>query len=140
MPTETDPKKEAKKPDEIINTRSRSNGRKSTNFESITDYMKGNTKETLSYIFLVVGLLLLLFDPVSGYGGLILGVISGLYFSDELAYLAKNAKDSIEDFGLVKSLTLGAVLLAIFIKIPFLLIGAAAAVAAKIFLWPKRTG
>lgn len=135
-------KQEGKKPDEIINMRSstRSGNKNASSYDAILDYIKTNTKDSIAYVLMILGILLLMFDSVSAYGGLIIGVVFALYFANELAFATTHAKEFIEEFGLVKSLVLAGTLLALFIKAPFLLIGAAIVLAIKVLVWPGDKG
>ena len=100
-----------------------------SNVESMYNFAKTNTRDTIAYILLLTGLLLLFFSP--GYGGILIGVIFGLYFSQELFDAFKNYDQFIHIHGFVKTLVFGALLLAFFISAPFIFLGAAAAVALR---------
>ena len=100
----------------------------------LLSFMKENTKDTIAYVLLIAGIMMMFFDEVAIYGGLILGVVFGLYFAKELAYLATNAARLIEEEGIPKSLILGALFLIIIIKVPFLFIGAAFVAILRTFI------
>lgn len=102
--------------------------KKNDKVEGMYNYASSNTKDMIAYALLLVGLLLLFAQP-SWYGETLIGVIFGLYFGAEVLSLLQNYQDFIEDQGVVKSLVLGGVLLAFFIKAPFIFIGAAVALA-----------
>ncbi len=91
--------------------------------EGLFSYAKSNTKDTVAYILLIVGIILLFFEP--HYGGFIIGLIAGLYFSDEIIYIAKHFNDLIEEQGLVRVLVLAALLVAFFISAPYIFLGTA---------------
>lgn len=97
--------------------------------ENVFNYAKTNTRDMIAYILLLTGLLLMFFDP--SYGGTLIGVIFGLYFSQELFDACKNYETFIQNEGFVKSLVFGAILLAFFFSAPFIFIGAAVAVAVR---------
>ena len=99
----------------------------------IITFMKENTKDTIAYVLLIAGIMMMFFDNVAIYGGLIVGVIFGLYFAKELAYLVTNATNLIEQEGTPKSLMFGALLLIFLIKAPFVFIGAALVAVLKAF-------
>ncbi len=99
------------------------------NVENAVHYAKSNTRDMIAYILLLTGLLLMFFDP--NYGGTLIGVIFGLYFSQELYDAFKNYEMFIQTQGFVKSLVFGAVLLAFFFSVPFIFIGAIAAVGVR---------
>ncbi|MFN4173744.1 MAG: hypothetical protein ACK4HV_01395 [Parachlamydiaceae bacterium] len=81
---------------------------------------------------MIVGIVLLFSHPF--YGGLIVGLIFGYYFSNELYAIVKSANDLIEQNGMVRSLILGGLLLALFVAEPAIFIGAAIAVILKVAL------
>lgn len=103
-----------------------------TKDNGVYNYAKTNTRDMIAYILLLTGLLLLFFDP--SFGETLIGVIFGLYFSQELYDCFKNYELFIHQQGFVKSLVFGALLLALLISAPFIFIGAAAAVAVRRFL------
>lgn len=139
VPDPNSEKPEVKKKPEVLFRTSRDTKKEPTStFETFTDYIKNNTKDSIAYVVMVIGILLMLFDPYSPYGELIVGIIFSLYFVSELTFVIKNIKDFIEEYGLVKSLVLGGALLALFIKVPFFFIGAAAVIAIQLFIWPDE--
>lgn len=103
--------------------------KKNEKLEGIYNYASNNTRDTLAYILMIVGIVLLFSHPF--YGGLIVGLIFGYYFSNELYNLVKSANDLIEQQGMVRSLILGGLLLALFVAEPAIFIGAALAVILK---------
>lgn len=88
--------------------------KKGSKAEDVFSFAKENTKDTIAYIFLIVGFLLLFFEPL--YGGTVLGVLMGLYFTAELAGFWRNANDWVEEWGMVKTLVLAGILLSFFIS------------------------
>jgi len=98
-------------------------------------YATSNTRDAIVYILLILGLILLLFVPF--WGGLIIGLIGGIYFSDEIYDFAKNINRWIDHMGIPRSIVLGAVLLTVLITTPALFIGAAIAIAVKKFMIPE---
>lgn len=84
-------------------------------------FAKSNTKDTLAYIFLIIGIILIFFE--TQLGGLILGVITGLYYSDEIIYIVKHFNELLEEQGFVRVLILAALFVAFFILLPFLFLG-----------------
>ncbi|MBA2728042.1 MAG: hypothetical protein H0U49_07715 [Parachlamydiaceae bacterium] len=99
----------------------------------ILSFMKENTRDTIAYVVLIAGIMMMFFDNVAIYGGLIVGVIFGLYFAKELAYLVTNAGTLIEEQGVPKTLMIGALLLIFLLKVPFVFIGAALVAVLKAF-------
>lgn len=93
-----------------------------------------NTRDTISYIILIIGIILLFYNP--NYGGLLVGLVAGFYFSSEILALRKNLKEFIEDSGIVKSLIGFGFILALFILAPMVFIGLILAVATRLVLFP----
>jgi hypothetical protein len=125
-----------KKKSDTISFRSmRSEKKESASYDAILDYIKGNTKDSIAYVLMVIGLLLMLFG--SYYGSFLIGLIFSLYFVNEIAFAVTHAKEFIEEYGLVKSLVLAGTLLGIFFKVPFLFVGIAIVIGIRVFLWPE---
>lgn len=97
--------------------------------EGIYKYAQTNPRDMIAYVLMVFGIILLFFQHL--YGGLIIGIVFGIYFSKEIGYLIRHYEDFIEEQGLVRSLILAGVLLAFFIAAPGIYIGAAIVVALR---------
>jgi len=98
--------------------------------ERFEDFIQSsNIKDTIAYIAMIIGILLLFFEPF--YGGAIIGIIAGLYFTKEIITPLKSIESFIEKQGMVRSLILGGLLLGLFIEAPAIVIGAAVAVGLK---------
>jgi membrane-bound ClpP family serine protease len=138
VPDPNSEKPDKKKPEILFRSNRETKKAPGSSFETFTDYIKNNTKDSIAYVVMVIGILLMLFDPYSPYGELIVGIIFSLYFINELTFVTKNIKDFVEEYGLVKSLVLGGALLALFIKVPFFFIGLAAVIAIQLFIWPDE--
>lgn len=119
LPPSDDPERPstARKPDEISSRKKiepKIALKKGTKADDLLGFAKENTKDTIAYIFLIVGFLLLFFEPL--YGGTILGILFGLYFTAELVSFWKNSNDWIEEWGMVKTLVLAGILLSFFVS------------------------
>ncbi len=112
------------------------NLKKNEKIEDIYNYAKSNTADTVAYVAMILGILILFFEPF--YGGTIIGVVTGLYFSKEIMRPARNVEGFVEELGMVRSLIFGGLLLAFFIKAPMIFIGAAIAVLVKQLLLPEK--
>lgn len=141
-----DPKSSPEKPDstqkkpDFIAFRSVHESKKAAStYDVIFDYVKENTKDSIAYIAMVVGIILMLFDAYSMYGSLAVGIVFSLYFNKELVFVASNVKDLIEEYGFVKSLVLGGTLFALFLKAPFVFIGMAIVTGVKMFVLPESS-
>lgn len=105
--------------------------------ESLVGYATANTRDTISYVLLIIGIILMFFHTF--YGGALIGLIAGFYFSSEIMAIVKHGNDLVEEQGIVKSLIAGGLLLALFISAPAIFIGAALAVAIRQILFPETT-
>ncbi len=101
-------------------------------WESCSHFVKENTLDTFAYFLLILGLIFLFIYP--HLGGILIGLVGGYYFSDEIINRVKSWKHFLEKHGAVKSLVYAAVLLAVFISIPWLLITAFIVAGLKYFL------
>jgi len=112
--------------------------KKNEKIEDLYNYAKSNTSDTIAYVAMILGILILFFEPF--YGGTIIGIVTGIYFSKEIMKPVSNLENFIEELGMVRSLILGGLLLAFFIKTPMIFIGAAAVVAVKQLISPDKNG
>lgn len=99
--------------------------------ESFYDYAKQNKWDTAAHAVMLFGLILMFFIPFSG--ALLVGLITGLYFSKEIAYAVKNRKQLIYEAGTVRSLVFLGTAVAFLIAAPGVFIGAAIVSAIKEF-------
>lgn len=99
----------------------------------LLNYFRSHSRETIAYVLLILGLLLLFTEPV--YGGLIIGIVAGIYFGDEIVDYIKNWKTSInsrDNYGEVaRHLILGGLAVAFFISAPAIFLGAAISIGIK---------
>lgn len=82
--------------------------------DDLLGFAKENTKDTIAYVFLIVGFLLLFFEPL--YGGTIMGILLGLYFTGELVSFWKKSHELINEWGMVKTLVLAGIALIFFVS------------------------
>jgi len=105
---------------------------KNDHVEGLFSYAKSNTRDTIAYILLIIGIILLFFQP--HYGGFLIGLIGGLYFSNEIISIANHFNDLIEEQGVVRVIVLAALFVGFFIMAPAVFIGAAiGALAIRVF-------
>lgn len=102
-------------------TKKLNNIKKGEKIDGLFSYAKSNTKDTIAYILLIIGLILLFFHP--HYGGLLIGIIVGLYFSDEAVFIATHLNELIDEQGLVRVLVLAALTASFIIVLPTLFLG-----------------
>jgi hypothetical protein len=101
--------------------------------EDLLDYFKNHTRETISYVLLILGILLLFTEPA--YGGLLIGLIAGIYFGDELVEYIKNWTNTIKSKSrysdVARQLILAGLAFAFFISAPAIFLGAAISIGIK---------
>jgi len=136
----TEPSKTPKQPPKLdFGSDNRSNNKKDDkSAENILGFVQENIKGIIVYVLLILSLAMLFFDSLTEYGSLIIGIIFGLYFVEELSYVVDQANALMERYGIIKTLVCGAALLALLIKAPLMLIGAWAVVLLKYFLVPEN--
>lgn len=109
--------------------------RKSDKIEGLYNYASSNTRDTLSYILMIIGIILLFTHAF--YGGFIVGLIFGLYFTEEITAALGAVNDLIEYHGMVRSLIFGGLLLALLVLAWPIYIGVAMAVALRHVIYPE---
>lgn len=88
-----------------------------------------STRDIISYILLIFAIISLFFAPF--YGGILVGLIFGFYFSSEILAFIKNLNSWIDEQGMVRSLVASGLLLSLFISAPAIFVGAAIALAIR---------
>lgn len=89
------------------------------------NYVASNKEQTITYILLVLGLLILLFaNPL--FGGLIIGMVGGYYFAEEIVYYIRNLGQIVENKhqDQMRYVVSAALLLGLLIAAPGIFIGA----------------
>lgn len=104
--------------------------------DDVFEYLKTNIRETIAYALLVLGILLIYFEPL--YGGTLVGLVGGIYFGDEILAAIRGWQDFIEKEGISRSLVIGGVIFALFLSAPAIFIGAAIALVIKQFFNPDK--
>lgn len=117
---------------------SRSDEPQKDRLQQLFAFAKDNTRDTIGYVLLLLGILLMFFPVTSIIGSLIVGIIFGLYFIDELIDAFRNYASMIEEHGPIKSVIFGGTLLALFFRAPFVFVGAALIVGLKLLLFPEK--
>ena len=102
------------------------------NVDGLLDYARTNTKDTIAFVLLIIGLLWMLGQAFNG--GILVGLVVGFYFSRELIGFVKDFNANIEKRGLAKTVILAGAALALFFLAPGIFIGAAIMVALKYLL------
>lgn len=114
------------------------NLKKNENIDAVYQYAQENTRDTIAYIVLIIGILLIFFKPF--WGGLLVGIVVGIYFYNEILAIVQDLNGFIESQGMVRSLILGGIAIAFFISAPMIFIGAALAVGVKYFIGSAASG
>lgn len=102
---------------------------KKNNSEHIGDYFKQHMRETIAYVLLILGIVLLFFEPL--WGGLLVGIVTGIYFGDEIINYLVNWKLALDSHGVARNLILTGVIVAFLISAPAIFLGIAVAIAIK---------
>lgn len=106
--------------------------------DDLLTYFQNHMRETIAYVLLLVGILLLFFYNV--YGGIIVGIIAGIYFGDDIINRISQAKNDIaQSKGIPHHLIAAGIAVAFFIEAPAIFLGAAIAIGVKqLFIGPEE--
>ncbi len=111
------------------------NKRYSKKLDEMYDYAKYNKEQTVAYILLIIGILLIFFSPI--LGELLIGLVGGFYFSKEIISYIRNLGQIAGGPDHTRYVILTAILLGILIVAPGFFIGAVIAAAfRKLFFEP----
>jgi hypothetical protein len=101
--------------------------------DSLLDYFKQHSRETVSYIIMITGILMLTYWPL--YGGLLVGVVAGIFFADAIINYIKAWKGTVTSSGnyseVARHIILLGLAIAFFISAPAIFLGAAVAIGIK---------
>lgn len=98
-------------------------------FDDLISYAKANTKDTIAFVLVIIGIVMLFFDTF--WGGLLVGAVAGIYFGAEILKFIRNFNEIFEEQGQARGFIGGAVLFAILISVPTLFLGAAITLAIR---------
>lgn len=93
---------------------------------------------TVIYVLLALGLILLLAWPFVGQA--IIGLVAGYLFAEEIIAYTWTVKYAIEHDEVTRGVVLGVLIIAFFIEAPFIIIGAAVAIAIKRLITDRYLG
>jgi len=99
-------------------------------------YASSNKEQTATYILLAIGIILLFLNL--HVGSFILGAVAGYHFSNEIVSFLRNLTQIFEGWAKLRNITLLAILVALLISIPGLVIGALIVAALKQLLFPAK--
>ncbi len=91
------------------------------NKQNLTHFVKENLFESISYVIMFCGLIFSIFNPF--LGGALVGLILGIYFSQEILEKVTAFKEFIINEGIFRGFIIIAAVLALLIEAPGLLIG-----------------
>lgn len=97
--------------------------------DHIVSYAKNHSREFITYVLMLLGILLLLVNQF--YGGILVGIVAGIHFSDEIINYIIHWRENLHTEGVARHLTFSGLILAFFISAPAIFLGAAVAVAIK---------
>jgi len=106
--------------------------KKNKNVEQMIHFAKSNTRDTVAYIALFVGIVLILFGHNAG--SIIIGVVAGIYFGNDIITWALDFKSYLDGEGLVRSIILLGLGFAFLLSAPYIFLGLAATVLLKYLL------
>lgn len=89
----------------------------------LLNFAKTNKEQAIAYVILALGLLFLLFYN-NLLGGLLIGMVAGYYFSNEIIYYIRNIAQIVGGQNQLRYVILTAVILGLFIAAPGIFIGA----------------
>jgi len=103
--------------------------KKDNSSSDLLNYFKVHMRETITYILLVLGIVLLFFDQL--YGGILVGLIAGIFFGDEIVSYIKSWASASDSKKVARNLIVAGIAFALFISAPAIFLGAAIAIAVK---------
>ncbi|MBA2368505.1 MAG: hypothetical protein H0V82_05715 [Candidatus Protochlamydia sp.] len=107
------------------------NFRKSKKVDDIYVYAKDNKEQTITYTLLVVGLLLMLLAYPSIFGQLIVGLVAGYHYANAIMSYLRRIGYLFSGPEQLTNIVLTALVIALFISAPGIVIGALVAVGCK---------
>ena len=106
------------------------NLKKPENYENLVSFAKSNTQDTIAFVLMVIGIMWI-FLGGGIYAGILVGLVAGYYFADEIIRHVRSANDTIQEIGMTRALIFGGLLIAFFVATPGIFIGAAVAAGLK---------
>ena len=106
------------------------NLKKPESYENLVSFAKSNTQDTIAFVLMVIGIMWIF---LSGgiYAGILVGLVAGFYFADEIILNVRSLNETIQKVGMTHALILGGMFVALFIAAPGIFIGAAVAAGLK---------
>ena len=95
-------------------------------------FSPSTARDIVAYVLLALGIVLLFFQPL--YGGLLIGIVVGVYFAKDILFVVRHFEEFIDERGTARSIILLGLLLAFFISAPAIFIGAVLVMAIQLFI------
>lgn len=100
----------------------------------VMNYMQQHKEAAITYTLLAVGILLLIFNVFLS-GSILIGLVAGYHFSHEIVFYLRNLTQIFAGQDQVRYIVLTAVIIALFIAIPGIFLGAIVAAVLKQSIW-----
>lgn len=101
-------------------------------FGDLKQFAQNNIRDTIAYVILFTGILISLFRPFLGHS--IIGIITGIYFSNEIGRFITSFNEWVEYLGTFRTFILAGATFGLFLTAPMFFIGLAAAIGLKILV------
>jgi hypothetical protein len=106
--------------------------------DHLLEYFKTHAREIVAYIILILGIMLLFVNFF--WGGVLVGIIAGIYFGDDAINFITHWKAGMDPSHAARQVIGAGVALAFFICAPAIFLGAAIAIGIKqLFLGQSST-
>lgn len=105
--------------------------------DNLFSYAKNNTRDSIAYILLIFGIILL-FTLWNFWGAVLIGLVLGFYFGEAILNFLQNSNEYAEKVGFVKILIIAGTALGFFIAAPGFFIGTAIALTLKHLAFPNE--
>lgn len=106
--------------------------------DHLVGYFKLHAREIIAYVLLILGIVLLFFDSL--YGGILVGLVAGIYFGEEIVDYLYNWKSRANTKETGRHLICAGIVLAFFISAPAIFLGAALAIGLGQLFMEQRGG
>ena len=103
--------------------------------DELYNFSKNNTRDTVALLILFIGILLAFFQPT--VGSVLIGLIIGIYFANEITKTVNSIENIITNQGMIRSLILGLFALSLLVYVPYIVIGTALGVGLHVLLIPS---
>ncbi|MCE2982296.1 MAG: hypothetical protein LW832_01900 [Parachlamydia sp.] len=107
------------------------NFKNAKNMEQLYGYARQNKEQTVSYVLMIIGIILLLFTPYLILGELLIGLVAGYHFSAQIISYLQSFSNRFTTQWAFQNTVIIVLVLTIFIMAPGLVIGAVAAAGLK---------